>query len=142
MKRLYLSLTLVAVFGCSPQSGQNSSAVALPTGAEAVSFSGKPLFVRKPDTSVVRRSDSLLSILKSKPALSEDDYVEGGRLLVTQKESVRQSNAPLTNVDASWIQVGFKGQPTMLSLAGKFAWRKDPDGKGICLRDATQGGSV
>jgi predicted enzyme related to lactoylglutathione lyase len=69
-----------------------------------------------------------------------------------------------------WIQVGFAGQPTSLSLAGfhaiicstddiekeikqieangievgdiditpygKFAWLKDPDGNGICLREA------
>lgn len=71
---------------------------------------------------------------------------------------------------APWIQVGFGGQPTSLSLAGfhgiicttdnidkevkaiteigievgkidvtaygKFAWLKDPDGNGICLREA------
>jgi len=71
---------------------------------------------------------------------------------------------------APWIQVGFAGQPTTLSLAGfhgivyktdnieqeikkiramgievgkvdvtpygKFAWLKDPDGNGICLREA------
>lgn len=71
---------------------------------------------------------------------------------------------------APWIQVGFAGQPTSLSLAGfhgiicstdnieeevqkltasgiemgkidvtpygKFAWLRDPDGNGICLREA------
>jgi tetratricopeptide (TPR) repeat protein len=84
MKHLYLSLTLAAVFGCASQTDQKSATISLPPGAEAVSFSGKPLYVRKPDSSVVRRSDSLLNILKSKPSLSEDDYVEVGRLLVTQ----------------------------------------------------------
>jgi tetratricopeptide (TPR) repeat protein len=51
---------------------------------EAISFSGKPLYPRKPDSTVVKRSDSLLSIVKTKASLSEDDYVEIGRLLLTQ----------------------------------------------------------
>lgn len=82
MKQLYL-LALLAVIGCASQPDQKSAAVTLPPGAEAVSFSGKPLYARKPDSIVARRSDSLLSIIKSKPSLSEDDYVEVGRLLVT-----------------------------------------------------------
>ncbi len=86
MKHLYLFLTLLAAFGCATQSDQKSEPVTLPPGAEAVSFSGKPLYTRKPDSVVSRKSDSLLSILKGKASLSEDDYVEVGRLLVTQNK--------------------------------------------------------
>jgi tetratricopeptide (TPR) repeat protein len=84
MKRLYACLPLLIIAACTTQPSQKSEPVNLPSGAEAISFSGKPLHVRKPDSTVARRSDSLINILKSKASLSEDDYVEMGRLLVTQ----------------------------------------------------------
>lgn len=84
MTRLYLILALVLVIGCTSRKDQKSSTPDLPPGSEAISFSGKPIYVRKPDTAVVRRSDSLLRIVQAKPSLSEDDYVEIGRLLVTE----------------------------------------------------------
>jgi tetratricopeptide (TPR) repeat protein len=84
MRTLYLTLTLLAAFSCAGTSDQKLPVADLPPGAEAISFSGKPLYTRKPDTAVARRSDSLLNIVRSEPSLSEDDYVEIGRLLITQ----------------------------------------------------------
>ena len=87
MNRFYTTLAslgfLIAV-ACTTQPAQTPEPVKLPPGAEAISFSGKPLYPRKPDSAVVRRSDSLLTIVRSKPSLSEDDYVEIGRLLLTE----------------------------------------------------------
>lgn len=84
MKSLFASLAFLSVVACTTQQGQKSEPVSLPPGAEAISFSGKPLYPLKADIAVVKRSDSLLSIVKSKAELSEDDYVEIGRLLLMQ----------------------------------------------------------
>jgi tetratricopeptide (TPR) repeat protein len=78
----YLAILMLAA--CTTQPVQKTEAVSLPAGAEAISFLGKPLYPRKPDSVVVKRSDSLMNIVRSKASLSEDDYVEIGRLLLTQ----------------------------------------------------------
>jgi tetratricopeptide (TPR) repeat protein len=83
MKALYPFLALLIVAACTTQPQKSDSPV-LPAGAEAISFLGKPLYPRKPDSTVARRSDSSINVLKSKPSLTEDDYVEIGRLLLTQ----------------------------------------------------------
>ena len=83
MNRLWTSLTFLVAVACTTPE-QTSAPINLPPGAEAISFSGKPLYPRKPDSAVVKRSDSLLNIVKNKPSLSEDDYIEIGRLLLMQ----------------------------------------------------------
>jgi tetratricopeptide (TPR) repeat protein len=84
MKRLYVSLVFLSAVACTTQTDQRAAPAKLSLGAEAISFSGKPLYPRKPDSLVVKRSDSLLTIVKNKGMLSEDDYVEIGRLLLMQ----------------------------------------------------------
>jgi tetratricopeptide (TPR) repeat protein len=83
MKAVYIFLAFLAIAACT-QPDQKSEPVALSPGAEAMSFSGTPLYPRKPDSAAVKRSDSLLNIIKSKASLSEDDYIEIGRLLLMQ----------------------------------------------------------
>jgi len=83
MKGLCASLAFLAVVACT-QPDKKSEPSVLPPGAEAISFSGKPLYPRKPDSAAVKRSDSLMNIVKSKTSLSEDDYIEIGRLLLMQ----------------------------------------------------------
>jgi tetratricopeptide (TPR) repeat protein len=84
MKSFVASLALLAAVACTSQPGQKSESINFPAGAEAISFSGKPLYPRKADSAVIQRSDSLISIVKNKTSLSEDDYVEIGRLLLMQ----------------------------------------------------------
>lgn len=83
MNRLYTLLAFSILMACTTQPAQKSEPN-LPAGAEALSFSARPLYPRKPDSIIARRSDSLMNIVKAKASLSEDDYVEIGRLLLTQ----------------------------------------------------------
>lgn len=46
---------------------------------EAISFSGKPLHAKQADSTALAKSDSLIAAVRSKPELTEDDFIAIGR---------------------------------------------------------------
>lgn len=82
MRNLCLILLfLVVLASCTPKQEQQNNNIE-PTSAEAVSFSGKPLFAARPDSTVLQRADSIIATIKGKSELSEDDYIQIGQQLV------------------------------------------------------------
>lgn len=81
MKQFLLMLFVLSALSCGgPRSGSEMPAHS--PEAEAVSFSGEPLYAKPADSMAVMKSDSLIQGIRSKPELSEEDYVSMGRSLV------------------------------------------------------------
>ncbi len=72
---------LLAVFSCAPKQEQQDTNTD-PTSAEAVSFSGQPLFAPKADSVTRHKADSVITAIKDKGGLSEEDYIRMGQQLV------------------------------------------------------------
>jgi len=69
-------------FACNPKQEQQQENTSDITGAEAISFSGKPLFAPKADSATLHKTDSTINAIKSKGDLSEEDYIHIGQQLV------------------------------------------------------------
>ncbi len=75
--RLFILLAATLFFvSCSRQKE------AEPSGIEATSFSGTPLYSKVAEPAALAKSDSVITIFKSKSELTEDDYLEIGKQLV------------------------------------------------------------
>lgn len=85
-------LLLIVFASCAPKQEQQNNNPE-PTSAEAISFSGKPLFAAKPDSIALRKADSIITTIKGKSDLNEDDYIQIGQQLVA-------SNRFMASVDA------------------------------------------
>lgn len=81
MKLSLFSILLVLLISCSQPKDQQTQASLTPE-PETTSFSGKPLYAKAIDSLVRAKSDSTINAIRSKPELSEEDYVEIGRQLV------------------------------------------------------------
>ncbi|MBL7849283.1 MAG: hypothetical protein JNN04_00170 [Cyclobacteriaceae bacterium] len=78
MRFLVLLLLLVAAACGGPRSDEKPQSAPEP---EALSFSGQSLFARTPDSLAAAKSDSLISAIRSKADLTEEDYISIGRSL-------------------------------------------------------------
>lgn len=75
-----VALGLFAASCGGPKTNTETSVV--PPGAETVSFSGQPLYAKPADSIATAKSDSLVSAIRSKGTLAEEDYIAIGRSLV------------------------------------------------------------
>lgn len=74
-------LLITSLVACSPRQEQPANTTE-PTSAEAISFSGKPLFAPKADSVTLFKADSIISATRGKGDLSEDDFIQIGQQLV------------------------------------------------------------
>jgi tetratricopeptide (TPR) repeat protein len=79
MRYLVILIVLLAT-ACSGPRTESEKPETAPE-PEAISFSGQPLFARKPDSLAAVKSDSLIAAIRSKTELSEEDYISIGRSL-------------------------------------------------------------
>ncbi len=77
--KLYYLLIPVFVVACSNPKEKITEQVSDPL-IEATSFSGKPLKRKYASPGAIQKSDSALTILLAKSNLTEEDYIEAGRL--------------------------------------------------------------
>ncbi len=82
MKRLSILILVAALFvGCNgPRTGSENPSHS--PEAEATSFTGEPLYAKPADSLAAAKSDSLISTIRAKGALTEEDFVAIGRSLV------------------------------------------------------------
>ncbi len=78
---------------CSTPQDQKDSESAGVQSPEAISFSGKPLFLSPADPKALQKSDSIINAIKSGAELSEDDYVRIGQELI----NTSRFNAAIAN---------------------------------------------
>src|SRR5579859_1493757 len=98
---LFILLLIVAVIG----NGQSKE-------PQAYSLSGKPLFSPAPDAKVLRKSDSVIQMIRSKGKLSEDDFIEIGKQLVVTaryREAVENFTAGLVQFPESFKLLRYRG---------------------------------
>lgn len=79
MKYLVCTAMLLVLASCN--GSRSSSEDKIAEEPEAFSFSGQPLFARVADSTAQAKSDSLIQGIRSKPELSEDDFIAIGRSL-------------------------------------------------------------
>jgi len=77
MKTTCTLLALLFLLSCSTKKAEP----VLPQEPEAISFAGKPLFVKPADSIPLAKSDSLIAAIRAKNVLTEDDYIAIGRSL-------------------------------------------------------------
>lgn len=75
-------LSLMAFTSCNPKQEQQVNSPDI-TGAEAISFSGKPLFAPKADSVIIYKTDSAIQAISSQTELTEDDYIKLGQQYVS-----------------------------------------------------------
>ena len=77
----YTLLTLFLLVSCSRAKEQlpETASTAIP---ETYSFSGKPLYPKTTDSAALAKSESIITAIRSKEDLSEDDFIDIGRQLV------------------------------------------------------------
>lgn len=82
--RMTYSLVCMAfiIAGCSTKKDQVEISTDTINGAEAISFLGEPLFAPVVSDSIIQKSDSIINLIKAKPAPTEDDYISIGFQLV------------------------------------------------------------
>ena len=98
---LYLILVL------SPMIGNGQDQI-----PQAQSLSGKPLFSAPVDEKIVRKCDSIILVIQSKPNLAEDDFIEIGKQLVTKgkyKEAVVNFSEGLARFPNSFKLLRYRG---------------------------------
>ena len=71
---------LYLLFSCTTQSEQQGNSEF--PDAEAISFAGKPLYVKPAEPVALAKSDSIINSIKAKGDVTEDDFVEIGKQLV------------------------------------------------------------
>ena len=102
---------LLAAFSCATKQEQPATN-AEPTTAEAVSFSGRPLFAPKADPATLHKADSIITAIKSKSDLSEDDYIMMGQQWVASnrfKASVENYSEGLQKFPGSFKLLRHRG---------------------------------
>jgi tetratricopeptide (TPR) repeat protein len=82
MRNYILFVAALMLLGCSKPASTDQS-TAGNSEAEAISFAGKPLIAHQADSTALAKSDSIIAAIKSKAEMSEDDYVDVGRQLVS-----------------------------------------------------------
>ncbi len=98
---LYLLLVLFPLIG----NGQQQT-------PQAQTLSGKPLFSAPVDEKVVQKCDSIILVIQSKPNLSEGDFIEIGKQLVTKgkyKEAVANFSEGLARFPNSFKLLRYRG---------------------------------
>lgn len=90
------------------------------------SLEGKPLVSPPVDEKIIQRADSIIQVLQSKATLSEDDFIEIGRLLVAKakyKEAVANYSEGLVRFPDSFKLLRHRGHRYLtlrkLDLSGK-----------------------
>jgi len=91
MKQIPIGLLSLLLFACG--SKREATDPIQNSGAEAISFSGKPLFAPALEPSVIEKGDSTIASIKSKGDLSEDDFISIGQQLV----NMSRFNASIAN---------------------------------------------
>lgn len=82
MRTLYFTvIILIAFSSCKPPQEKQTNSIDS-TSAEAISFSGKPLFAASADSVTLNKADSIISNIKSKSDLTEEDYILIGQQLI------------------------------------------------------------
>jgi tetratricopeptide (TPR) repeat protein len=79
---------------------------------QAQSLSGKPLFSPPVDVKIAHKCDSIISVIKSKPNLSEDDFIEIGKQMVAKgnyKEAVVNFSEGLAQFPNSFKLLRYRG---------------------------------
>lgn len=79
MRILTTWLAVILLVSCNAPKTETEATAPEP---EAISFSGKPLFAKAPDSLALVKSDSLIAAVRNKADLTEDDYITIGRSLV------------------------------------------------------------
>ncbi len=74
-------LLITMLIGCSTKTGDTGK-INSARGAEAISFSGEPLFAPVQSDSVILKSDSVINAIKNTVSLTEEDYIAIGLQLV------------------------------------------------------------
>jgi tetratricopeptide (TPR) repeat protein len=76
MKKLSVLFATVLLIACAGNKEQGDKVVPTP---ETLSFSGKPLFAMPATPQALAKADSVITAIKAKGNLTEDDYVEIGK---------------------------------------------------------------
>src|SRR5579862_6453550 len=98
---LYIFLFLLPAFA----SGQSNE-------SQAYSLSGKPLFSPPQDPKALKKSDSIIQVVRSKGKLSEDDFIDIGKQLVATaryKEAVENFTIGLAQFPESFKLLRYRG---------------------------------
>jgi tetratricopeptide (TPR) repeat protein len=120
IKSLLVILYFVVPFSGHSQSGK-------PQGEpQAYSFSGKPLYAAPPDPKTLAKSDSVISSIRSKHELTEEDFIDIGKQLVATaryKEAIENYSEGLKKFPNSFKLLRVRGHRYLtvrkLDLAGK-----------------------
>lgn len=78
IKLLTFIIAIFAFASCNPKQEQQASSPDI-TGAEAISFSGKPLFAPKTDSATMFKTDSAIAAIGNLPEFTEDTYIQLGQ---------------------------------------------------------------
>ncbi|MEQ8303728.1 MAG: tetratricopeptide repeat protein [Cyclobacteriaceae bacterium] len=81
MNKVFFAFILLLAYACSPKH-EHATATIEPSSAEAISFSGKPLFAPSVDPEVLAKTDSIIASLKATSDLTEEDYIQIGLQLI------------------------------------------------------------
>ncbi len=77
----FFALLLITFSSCNPAQEKQTNSIDS-TSAEAISFSGKPLFAASADSTTLYKTDSIISNIKSKSDLTEENYILIGQQLI------------------------------------------------------------
>jgi tetratricopeptide (TPR) repeat protein len=82
MRNLLFLTTIIFFSSCSKPKEQTTVVEAVPE-PETYSFAGKPLYAKPADSLTSIKSDSIIASIKTKSELTEEDYIEISRQLLT-----------------------------------------------------------
>ncbi|HEY5690787.1 MAG TPA: tetratricopeptide repeat protein [Cyclobacteriaceae bacterium] len=113
MRMIYLPVCIVFIIaGCSTKKDQVEISIDAVNGAEAISFLGEPLFAPVVSDSIIHKSDNIINSIKSKKALTEDDYLSIGLELVNTgryRDAIGNYNDGLTLYPESFKLLRHRG---------------------------------